>query len=213
MIEVNRQTPARSQATRRQQEIGQGQQTERNRGDSMTQRERPAPDGGSQSAAGSPASLAAPLPPLLFAACADSSFWEQWYQRASTEQRRQVLDLAGHQGVLCSCQLPAVEQTARRSPFAELLAGSPRDLTPLEAPPIRPLDPELDETQRQAVARALGTPDVALIRGYPGSGKTRVTAELLRQADRLGLRVLFVGASAPAVDQVLERLAADPATR
>src|SRR5262249_60913358 len=76
-----------------------------------------------------------------------------------------------------------------------------------------PADADLDETQRLAVARALATPDVALILGHAGSGKTRVVAELLRQAERLGQRVLFVAPTAAAIDRALERLAGDPSAR
>ena len=71
----------------------------------------------------------------------------------------------------------------------------------------------LDHVQQLAVARALATPDLALIQGYPGTGKTRVVAELLRQADRQGLRTLLLSASAAALDRALEHLAADTSVR
>jgi hypothetical protein len=221
MITGNRQTPAASHQTPVDHEAasttcsapqdGPASQTERNRGDSMTQRERP-----SLETAEAPACGPAPLAPVVFAASASPSFWEQWYAQAGPEQRQQVLELARQQGVLCSTQLPAVQPAApQRSLIADLLAGvSVRDrIEPLEPSPLDPIDTQLDEVQHQAVARALATPDIALIQGYPGSGKTRVVAELLRQSDRLGTRVLFVAPTAAAIDRTLERLASDPSMR
>ena len=181
----------------------------------MTLRERPGIDSASAQPARSHAPLSAPLSPVTFAASSDSSFWERWYAQASSEQRQQVIDLAGQQGVLCSAQLPSTESVARRSPLADLLASATpsEQLEPLEAVPLEAIDSDLDETQRLAVARALATPDVALVQGLAGSGKTRVVAELLRQADRLGQRVLFVAPTAAALDSALERLAGGPSAR
>src|SRR5262245_47357212 len=84
-----------------------GPQTERNRGDSMTARDRPGPESGSSSgkttggdggsnAAGS--SFVAP------------SLWEGWYAAASPAQREQLLDQARLQGLLFAHQLPTPER-------------------------------------------------------------------------------------------------------
>ena len=53
---------------------------------------------------------------------------------------------------------------------------------------------------------ALATPDLCLIQGVPGTGKSRVIAEVVRQATLRGERVLLLAPSAPALDRVLERL-------
>src|SRR5262249_9688036 len=50
----------------------------------------------------------------------------------------------------------------------------------------------------------LATTDVCLIQGLPGTGKSRVVAEIVTQAARRGERVLLLSAAAPAVDRVLE---------
>src|SRR5262245_16762935 len=212
MTKCNRQTPAAIEPLAREENgraaVPQG--TDRNRGDSMTRRDNPSSDSADVQPARSPAPLTAPLPPVVFAACSES-FWERWYAQADPEQRQQVIELARQQGVLCSAQLPAAEAPSRQ-PLADLLSDpAPRArLQPLDPPPISPIDADLDEAQRLAVARALATPDVALILGHAGSGKTRVVAELLRQADRQGQRVLFVAPTAAAIDRALERLAGDP---
>src|SRR4051812_37310039 len=117
MIKVNRQPPVSpaeaedaAPASRPDARLFTGPQTDRNRGDSMTQRERPTPDTASRPPRGPVAPSAAAsqsLAPAVFAASAGPSFWEQWYAQAGEEQRQQVLELARQQGVLCAVQLPA----------------------------------------------------------------------------------------------------------
>ncbi|MDD5657835.1 MAG: AAA domain-containing protein [Elusimicrobia bacterium] len=64
----------------------------------------------------------------------------------------------------------------------------------------------LNEFQRQAVARALAAADAALIHGPPGTGKTTVLVEIIRQAVAAGQRVLATAPSNIAVDNMLEKL-------
>lgn len=68
-------------------------------------------------------------------------------------------------------------------------------------------DSALDAVQADAVARALGA-DLLLIRGLPGTGKTRTMIELIRQAAARGECVLLVAPQGCAVDAVLARLTA-----
>lgn len=190
-----------------------GPQTDRNRGNSMTSRDRPAPENGTQGAtpggSHSPGAHSAHLPPG-----ASPTMWEQWYRSASVSQRGQFLDQARQQGLLFAHQLPpaegGVEPASCAARVAELLSGHPT-LDPVTPAQVEPVDVELDEFQRQAVARALATPDLAMIQGYPGSGKSRVVAEVLRQCARRSWRALLVAPESPAVDRVLERLADEPA--
>jgi len=71
--------------------------------------------------------------------------------------------------------------------------------------------------QRTFVRKALATPDIALLEGPPGSGKTTVILELILQLVKQGKRVLLSSATHVAIDNVLERLVAlqeiDPATK
>jgi ATP-dependent RNA/DNA helicase IGHMBP2 len=69
-----------------------------------------------------------------------------------------------------------------------------------------PLDPDLNDSQHQAVRLALAAQDVAIIHGPPGTGKTRTVAELVRQAAARGEKVLACAPSNLAVDNLLERL-------
>ena len=48
--------------------------------------------------------------------------------------------------------------------------------------------------------------DLAMIRGPPGTGKTRTLVEIIRQELRTGGKVLFSAASNTAVDNMAERL-------
>jgi hypothetical protein len=79
-----------------------------------------------------------------------------------------------------------------------------RELEPLHPPEIDFQGSELDPAQRDAVARALATSDVCLVQGAPGTGKSRVVAEILARAAERGERALLLAPSAPALDRALE---------
>ncbi len=179
----------------------------------MTQRERHTPDGGAPHLApGAPQrSPTAPSAPPS----APAPLWEEWYHRASPDQRRDLLALALRQGLLYASQLPSLDNSppARRreaGPAPQVLLPSllngPVALEPFRVPELAVEDSALDETQRQAVARALATPDLCLIQGVPGTGKSRLIAEVVRQATLRGERVLLLAPTPPALDRVLERL-------
>jgi ABC-type branched-subunit amino acid transport system ATPase component len=85
---------------------------------------------------------------------------------------------------------------------------------PVVLPHAQPLsaadahDSGLNASQLAAVGFALAAPDIALIHGPPGTGKTRTLVELVRQALRREERVLVTAASHAAVDNLAERLVA-----
>ncbi len=70
------------------------------------------------------------------------------------------------------------------------------------------LDPGLNASQKEAVRRASAAPDIALVHGPPGTGKTRVLVEIVRQAIRKKQSVFVAAPSNTACDNVLERLLA-----
>ena len=76
------------------------------------------------------------------------------------------------------------------------------------APAWTALDLELDGPQRAAVTQALAAREAALIHGPPGTGKTRVLVEVVRQLVARGERVLVAAASNAAVDHLAGQLAA-----
>jgi hypothetical protein len=178
----------------------------------MTHRERHTPDEApardvtrlppaSRSGAVSPSSMAQSPP-------SDASLWADWYDRASPAQQQEALLRALQQGVLYAHQLDAPAQAAspRRSLLTRLLNGQAKELEPLYPPLLECHDHELDRTQREAVARAVATPDICLIQGFPGTGKSRLIVEIILQAAQRGERILFLASTSAALDSVLQRL-------
>ena len=62
------------------------------------------------------------------------------------------------------------------------------------------------QSQQAAVQHTLQQKDLVMIRGPPGTGKTRTLVEIIRQEVRAGGKVLFSAASNTAVDNMAERL-------
>ena len=67
---------------------------------------------------------------------------------------------------------------------------------------------QLDDSKRQAIRGALGAEDLVLVTGPPGTGKTKLIAELALQTLRArpDARILIVSQTHVAVDNALERL-------
>jgi hypothetical protein len=144
---------------------------------------------------------------------AAGDLWTDWYHRASPAQQQEALLRAMHQGLVYAHQLAAPASSAApvRSLLSGLLNGQVKELAPLNPPALEYHDGELDRTQRDAVAQAMATPDVCLIQGLPGTGKSRLLAEILVQAAQRGQRILFLAPTPAALDSALERLSQHPA--
>lgn len=174
----------------------------------MTQRERLTSSGGTE-AAPRHGSEDTSRPPDL---------WEQLFRTATPERQHELLTLARSQGVLYAHQLPAAPNGHRNGhngtnhangehaamPLAQILGGHAEGLEPLRPASVPVIDTELDEGQRDAVARALSTPDICLIQGLPGTGKSRVVAEIILQAAQRGERVLLLAHAPAALDRIFE---------
>jgi predicted DNA helicase len=105
----------------------------------------------------------------------------------------------------------AENRTAR---LVELVLGAtaPRPTRMSEQVKQLDIDPSLHEDQRIAAVHGIFAEDVALIHGPPGTGKTRVVVEVIRECVARGERVLALTASNAAIDHLaLSLLAADPA--
>lgn len=169
----------------------------------MTQRERQLSEGAAQAAARPALGSAPPSPPertLLP--------WDEIFLSATPSQQAQLLNLAQRQGLLHGHQLPLPMNGPPRAGvqrfLARVLTGEGLDLDAVRAAPLDA--PALDAGQREAVARALATPDLCLIQGLPVTGKSRVAAEIIARAAERGERVLLVAPRAASVDRVLELL-------
>ncbi|WFD29724.1 DNA helicase [Malassezia sp. CBS 17886] len=103
------------------------------------------------------------------------------------------------------------------SPLCGVLLGAATpawDDAPL-APPLTPIHPRVNQTQRAAIEFALRARQVALIHGPPGTGKTTAVAELIVQLAVRDphARILVCAGSNLAVDNVLERVLQTPGYR
>jgi hypothetical protein len=166
----------------------------------MTQRERQTPEGGAQS-------LPRPIADRSATANGPPDWWEDVFPGIPAARQQELLALAGRQGLLYAHQLGptlAAPAAPRRPALPALLGGQTADLDPLRPPPVE--CPDLDDAQRDAVARALHTPDVCLIQGHAGTGKSRVVAEIIERAAARGERVLLLAPGPAALDRVLERV-------
>ncbi|KAI5818348.1 P-loop containing nucleoside triphosphate hydrolase protein [Pyronema omphalodes] len=76
---------------------------------------------------------------------------------------------------------------------------------------VKFLDEGLNDSQKRAVEFALGTKDIALIHGPPGTGKTQTLLEIIRQftSQTPPKRVLVCGPSNISVDNIVLRLPPD----
>ncbi len=72
--------------------------------------------------------------------------------------------------------------------------------------PLEFFNPRLNKYQKQAVEKAVAAKDAALVHGPPGTGKTTVLVEIIRQAVAKGSRVLASAPSNIADDNLLEKL-------
>lgn len=143
--------------------------------------------------------------------------WDELFLHASPAQRSEMLALAQKQGLLYAHQIPAITNGKKPAPLQEdqgrlnLLSNlqnhPPESWTSVAPEAIKPFDDALDCWQRHAVARAMSTTDICLIAGLPGTGKSRVLAEIITQAASRGLRVLFLAPHSPAIDVVLDQVA------
>ncbi|KAF1945991.1 DNA-binding protein SMUBP-2 [Clathrospora elynae] len=101
------------------------------------------------------------------------------------------------------------------TPFMRVLFGqaSPTPLPSDLNDPSNPLhklewnDPNLNESQMEAIRFALASREIALIHGPPGTGKTHTLIELILQLLKQKLRLLVCGPSNISVDNIVERLA------
>ncbi|HXT00890.1 MAG TPA: AAA domain-containing protein [Elusimicrobiota bacterium] len=94
---------------------------------------------------------------------------------------------------------------SRLSTLREIFLGETSP-TRSRVPKIRFFNEGLNEFQQDAVKSALAADDVALVHGPPGTGKTTVLVEIIRQHAARGERVLATAPSNIAVDNILEKL-------
>ncbi|KZP00843.1 P-loop containing nucleoside triphosphate hydrolase protein [Calocera viscosa TUFC12733] len=90
--------------------------------------------------------------------------------------------------------------------LVEILLGLYHPSAMVAVSDLQFLDPSLNPSQQKAVKAALEAPEISLIHGPPGTGKTHTLVEIIRQLVAKEKKVLVCGASNLAVDNLLERL-------
>jgi hypothetical protein len=195
----------------------------------MTQRQRHASGVVTDPARRPPSAAPAAARPVAVSDASRSLPWNDLYCLLPADRQADLLAIAQRQGVLFGHQLPfiplpapaahtnvQVQATEVREPARQVLAtildSDVAKAEPFAFDLLTPLDGGLDQCQRAAVAGAVQTPDLFLIQGLPGSGKSRVVAEIIRQTISRGERVLLLAAAPSAVDRVLEQLDGDHCT-
>ncbi len=99
----------------------------------------------------------------------------------------------------------AESKRSRVSTLREIFLGEQQPER-VKVPKVIWFNRALNEYQQDAVKRALAAEDVALVHGPPGTGKTTVLVEIIRQHVARGERVLATAPSNIAVDNILEKL-------
>ena len=103
----------------------------------------------------------------------------------------------------------AESKRSRLSQLREVFLGE-RPPERGRVPKIQFFNAGLNEFQQDAVKRALAAEDASLVHGPPGTGKTTVLVEIVRQHVARGERVLATAPSNIAVDNILEKLVETP---
>lgn len=100
------------------------------------------------------------------------------------------------------------DRKVARPELADVLIDPTRAAAIVPTAPPTWFQQDLDGDKREAVAAALGSPDVMLLRGPPGTGKTTFIAELVLQELRRNpnARILLCSQTNVAVDNALERI-------
>jgi hypothetical protein len=104
--------------------------------------------------------------------------------------------------------LAALREGSSARPHLRELVLDPEVATVPEPVAFEPLTPDLDEDKIVAVANALGSEDLYLVEGPPGTGKTSFICELVNQylLARPGDKVLLVSQMHVAIDNAITRL-------
>ncbi|KAG1461125.1 hypothetical protein G6F46_001085 [Rhizopus delemar] len=130
---------------------------------------------------------------------------------AEIQERCQVVKLAN--SITYERMLKGLEALQKRceeggSNLINVLLGQSDLSTPERMSDIEFFDETLNDSQKEAVRFALGSPEIALIHGPPGTGKTYTLVEIIRHlAINQKQKVLVCGPSNISVDNLVERLA------
>lgn len=104
-------------------------------------------------------------------------------------------------------ELSKAVQTGPCANLVPVLFGEKAPMRSKDAMKFSPFNKNLDDSQKEAISKALGSRDVFLLHGPPGTGKTTTIIEIILQEVKRGSKILACAASNIAVDNIVERLA------
>ncbi len=102
--------------------------------------------------------------------------------------------------------LSLLHAKGRTKTMLQIILGihQPQKTAPIS---FTPTDTRLNPSQQKAISPALGSKDLFLIHGPPGTGKTSTLIELIAQESKRQQKIIATADSNTAVDNMLERLA------
>ncbi|CAD6205759.1 unnamed protein product [Miscanthus lutarioriparius] len=104
-------------------------------------------------------------------------------------------------------ELSKAVQTGPCANLVPVLFGEKAPMRSKDTMKFSPFNKNLDDSQKEAISKALGSRDVFLLHGPPGTGKTTTIIEIILQEVKRGSKILACAASNIAVDNIVERLA------
>ncbi|XP_037443852.1 DNA-binding protein SMUBP-2-like isoform X1 [Triticum dicoccoides] len=103
-------------------------------------------------------------------------------------------------------QLSKGIQTGPSANLVPVLFGENSPMRSKDAVKFSPFNKNLDDSQKDAISKALRSRDAFLLHGPPGTGKTTTIIEIILQEVKRGAKILACAASNIAVDNIVERL-------
>ncbi|CAM0875790.1 unnamed protein product [Alopecurus aequalis] len=103
-------------------------------------------------------------------------------------------------------QLSKAIQTGPSANLVPVLFGENSPMHSKDVVKFSPFNKNLDDSQKDAISKALRSRDVFLLHGPPGTGKTTTIIEIILQEVKRGSKILACAASNIAVDNIVERL-------
>ncbi|XP_044399628.1 DNA-binding protein SMUBP-2 isoform X3 [Triticum aestivum] len=103
-------------------------------------------------------------------------------------------------------QLSKGIQAGPSANLVPVLFGENSPMRSKDAMKFSPFNKNLDDSQKDAISKALRSRDAFLLHGPPGTGKTTTIIEIILQEVKRGAKILACAASNIAVDNIVERL-------
>lgn len=139
----------------------------------------------------------------------DSEKVLQYYNNTNDLARMWIVKLANsitYKRMITTMNKVNELKESEKNDIHKLLLGEMKYMSKDENRDIKFFNPQLNQSQKQAIEFAINKSNITIIHGPPGTGKTYTLIELIQQLTTLGEKVLVCGPSNISVDTILERL-------